>query len=210
MHITVITNVYIRALCYSPTARLDGYKFFRNYQSPQQVTQDVTVIEALQAAWASPNILPPISIGPKGRQEMVMSAGNGFANPTREVIKEAYHVFGAKAHVSCLLSLGSGFRGVVGLDGDRKNIAQGTRIDCERVSREVRQTLARSNVYYRLSVDRGLEGWGPFVTEFGAMKSHVDDYLARDIDMDQCIIASTKAGTVSIERICESLYFAMA
>jgi hypothetical protein len=201
--------VYIRALCYSPTTRLDSYKFFRNYQSPKEVTQDVTVIEAIQAAWASTGILPPISIGPKGRQEMVLSAGNGFANPIREVIKEAYHVFGATARVSCLLSLGSGFRGVVALDDDRKNIAQGARMNCERVAREVKESLARSSVYYRLSVDHGLEG-GSFVIDFGAMKSHVGDYLRRDVDMDKCIAASTKAGTISIERICESLYFAMA
>jgi hypothetical protein len=139
---------------------------------------------------------------------MVMSAGNGFANPVREVIKEAFHVFGSKAQVSCLLSVGSGFRGVIALD-DEKNIAQGGRMDCARVAREVRQSLAKSNVYYRLSVDRGLEGCGPFNAGFGAMKSHVDDYLGRDAYMDQCITASTKAGSISMERICEWAYFEM-
>jgi hypothetical protein len=193
-------------LCYSPTAHLNSYKFFRNYQSPQQITQDVTVLEAVRATWASPGILPPISIGPKGREETVMSAGNGYANPIREVIKEAYHVFGPKARVSFLLSLGSGFGGVVALN-DRKNVAQGARMDCERVAQEMKQRPGMSNVYYRLSVDRGLEGWGPFIIDFGAMKSHVDDYLGRDGDMDQCIAASTKAGSISMDRICKHAYF---
>jgi hypothetical protein len=195
-------NPHISALCYSPTARLDSYKFFRNYQSPQQITQDVTVIEAVRATWASPGMLPPLSIGPEGREETVMSAGNVFANPVREAFKEAYNVFGAKARVSCILSLGSGFGGVMAFD-DGKNIAQSTRMDCERVAREVGQALAKLNVYYRLSVDRGLERWGPFITDFGAMKSHVDDYLGRDVDLDQFITASTKAGSVSMDRICE-------
>jgi hypothetical protein len=205
MRILFLSNAQIRALCYSPTARLDSYKFFRNYQSPQQTPQDVTIIEAVRATLASAGILPPVFIGPKGREEAVMGAGNGFANPIREVIKEAYHVFGAKAKVSCVLSLGSGFRGVVALN-DGKNIAQGASVDCERVAQEVKESLARWNVYYRLSVDRGLEGWRPFVARFGAMKSHVDDYLGRDADMDKCIAASTKAGSISMERICESTH----
>jgi hypothetical protein len=82
-------------------------------------------------------------------------------------------------------------------------------MNCERVSQELKESLARNNVYYRLSVDHGLEG-GSFVINFGAMKSHVGDYLTRDVDMDKCISASTRAGTISMERICESLYFAMA
>jgi hypothetical protein len=104
-----------------------------------------------------------------------MSAVNGFENPIREVIKEAFHVIGAKAKVSCLLSMGTGFRGIVALD-DGKNIAQGVRMDCERVAREIKRGLARLNIYFRLSVDHGLEGWDAFGAGFGAMKSQVDEY----------------------------------
>jgi hypothetical protein len=132
-----------------------------------------------------------------------MSAGNGFANPVREVIKEAYHIFGAKAKLSCLLSLGSGFRGVVALD----NITHGIRIDCDRVSREVKRGIARLNIYYRLSVDHGLEGWDQFGPDFGTMKSHVDDYLGRDEpsnDLDRCITASITEAVVTLDKICES------
>src|SRR5277367_650617 len=78
MHTSVRYNTQVRALCYSATARLDSHKFFRNYHSPQQITEDVTVIEALRATWAFPGRLPPISIGPKGRKQMVMSAGTRF------------------------------------------------------------------------------------------------------------------------------------
>jgi hypothetical protein len=201
----ILTNASIRSLCYSPTARLDSYKLFRNYQSPQQITQDVTIIEALRAAWASPGMLSPIFIGPKGCEEVVMSARNGFANPIREVIKEAYHVFGPKFPVSCLLSLGSGVRGVVSLDNNG-NTGQDVHMDCERVSREVKRSIARLNVYYRLSVDRGLEIWDLFETGFGSMKSHVDDYLGRDEpsgDLDRCVTASITEGVVTLDKIRE-------
>jgi hypothetical protein len=201
----LLTSAYIRALCYSPIARLDSYKFFRNYESPQQITEDVTLIEALRATWASPGVLPPISIGPKGCGEMVMSAGNGFANPIREIIKEAYHIFGARAKLSCLLSLGSGFRGVVALDNGR-NITHGVCIDCDRVSREVKRGIARLNIYYRLSVDHGLERWDQFRPEFGTMKSHVDDYLGRDEpsnDLDRCVTASITEAVVTLDKIRE-------
>jgi hypothetical protein len=138
-----------------------------------------------------------------------MNARNGFSNPIREAIKEGYHVFGPKALVSCLLSIGSGFRGVLALNDDINDVAQGVPMDCERTAREVKQHLANPNVYYRLSVDRGLGGWGSFGAGFGAMKSHVNDYLGRDGDMDYCITASTKAGRISMGKICESGHFEM-
>ena len=90
-----------------------------------------------------------------------MSAGGGYANPIREVIKEAYHIF----------------------------------------------------VYYRFSVDHGLEGWGQFEAEFGAMKGHVDDYLARDepsSDLDRCVTASAIEGVVSLDRIRESAFWGIS
>jgi hypothetical protein len=133
-----------------------------------------------------------------------MSAGTRFANPIREVIKEAYHIFGSEARVSYILSLGSGFRGSVTAD-DGGRITGGAGMDCERVARDFRRGLTKLKVYYRLSVDRGLEGWESFRGGFGAMKSHVDEYLGQDgpsSDMDQCIAASFIDGRVSLGQIC--------
>jgi hypothetical protein len=166
----------------------------------------VTVIEALRAAWAIPGMLPTVSIGSKGLEETVMSAGNGFGNPIREVIKEAYQAFGAKTQISYILNIGSGFRGVMALD-DRNNLVRGVSMDCERVARDVTRNLARLRVYYRLSVDHGLEGWSPFRTDFGAMKSHVDEYLGRDEPsgvIDHCIAVSFTEGSVSLDKIRKS------
>jgi hypothetical protein len=209
MHTSIRSNEYNSALCYSPITRLDSYKFFRNYQSPQQLTQDVTVIEALHATLASPGSLSPISIGPKGREETVMTAGNIFGNPIREVIKEAYNIFGGNTPISCLLSVGSGFRGVLALV-DGSNTSQGTHIDYERVAQELNRDLARLNVYFRLSVDHGLEGWGEFRTSFGVIKSHVDGYLGRDEVsnyLGRCVAASVVEGTILLERICKSIIY---
>jgi hypothetical protein len=136
-----------------------------------------------------------------------MTAVNIFGNPIREVIKEAYSIFGGQAQVSCLLSVGSGFRGVVALE-DGKNPSQGIHMDCDRVAQEVNRGLARLNVYFRLSVDHGLEGWGDFGTNFGAIKSHVDGYLGRDEvsnSLGRCVAASVVEGTISLERICKSI-----
>jgi hypothetical protein len=205
------TDVHNRALCYSSAARMEYCKFFRNYESPKQLTQDVTVIEALRVAWAIPGMFPTVSIGLKGLEETVMSAGNGFGNPIREVIKEAYQVFGAKTQISYILNIGSGFRGVVNLD-DGNNVLRGASMDCDRLARDVTRNLARLRIYYRLSVDRGLEGWGAFRTDFGVMKSHVDEYLGRDEPssvIDHCIAASFREGGVSLDKICRSLTFAV-
>jgi hypothetical protein len=205
LRVALLTQVHHSALCYSPTARLDSCRFFRNYQSPQQITQDITIIDALRATWAAPGILPSIPIGPKGREQMVMSAGTRFANPIREVIKEAYHIFGAESQISYILGLGSGFRGFIAVD-DGGKITGGSSMDCERVARDIKRSLAKLKVYYRLSVDRGLEGWESFQGGFGAMKSHVDEYLGRDEisrTMDQCIATTFMDGRVSLKQICE-------
>jgi hypothetical protein len=63
-----------------------------------------------------------------------------------------------------------------------------------------------------LSVDRGMEGWESFPGGFGAMKSHVDDYLGRDEPshvMDQCIATSFGDGKVSLKQICELMVLEM-
>jgi hypothetical protein len=146
-----------------------------------------------------------MSIGPKGREEMVISAMNSFRNPIREVLREAYHVFGAEVKASCILSLGSGFSGIASLE-EASVVTQLASMDGERVARDVNSELKKLNVYYRLEVDRGLEGSGPFVVGFGTMRSHADVYLGRDEPgghLDQCIDASIKEGTVSLERISE-------
>jgi hypothetical protein len=186
---------------------------FRNYQSPQQSGTEVTLVEALRAAWATPGLIAPKLVGPTGREEELVSAVNGFNNPIQEAIKEAYTTFGPDARIACLLSLGSGQRGVISLDEKDvtpRKLGMQMVTDSDIVAEEVRKRIGRLRIYHRLSVDRGLEGWELFRRGFGVIKSHVDAYLSKDAVngiLEDCLNVSRSVNNVSMERICESWDF---
>jgi hypothetical protein len=184
-------------------------KMFRNYQAPQQITQDATVVQALHATWATPGFVAPALIGPPGREETLLSAIYGFSNPTQEAIKEAFRVFGPDVRVSSILNLGSGHRGITSLY-DEENSAHsiGARMatDGEIIAETLQDRLGHLGIYFRLSVDHGLEHWMGSKDGFGAIKSHVDSYLSRieiSNKLNQYLDASDKNIGVPLERLCK-------
>jgi hypothetical protein len=200
-----------RALCYVPAARLDHCKMLRSYRTPHQLTHDATVIQALRASWATPGLMPPLLIGPPGREEKIFSAAYGYNNPIQEVIKEAFNMFGPDTRVALLLSLGSGHRGVISLSDPMQGFQRvGARMmkDAEIIAEDIENRLGHLGIYYRLSVDRGLENWNSRLDGFGAIKSHVDAYLARtepNNKLVQCI--AEKGSPVTLEQICMLNFF---
>jgi len=188
---------------------MDHCKMFRNYPSIHQSNQNVTLIEAIRATWATPHLLSPIPLGPDGRKEEAFSALLGFGMPMNEAIREAYRVFGGEARVSILLSLGSGHRGVVSIDdkNTRAEVGDRTAENYEVVAEDVQRRLGNLGIYYRISVDHGLEGWRLYYDRVGDIKSHVDAYLSRigpSNNLNQCLSASQRISTASLEQICAS------
>lgn len=150
----------------------------------------------------------PVSIGPEGGEGYAVSAVNGFANPIQQIIKEVYNVYGKEAGISCLLSLGSGYRGVISHrdEGTEIHISTQMAMDGDAVAEEVYRRLENLGVYHRLSVDHGLEGWNRFGVELGSIKSHVDAYLSKKENnnkMERCIFASVANTAVNIKQLCK-------
>lgn len=209
----ILSSIYSddddRALCYCSAARMDHCRMFRNYQSSQAATTDVTFMKAIAASSSTPGIISPISIGPKGREERLLSAAYGFSNPTQLAIKEAYHTFGPETRISCLLSLGSGDRGVLEVEGEEKlsELAAKTSMDCQKIAEELQSRLKGLRVYYRFSVDKGMEGLRRFSGGFGAIKTHVDAYISRtepSEKLEHCLEAAEGNEYVRIEQLCKS------
>lgn len=201
-----------RTLCYCSATRMDHCRMFRNYQSSQAVATDVTFVEAIMASSATPEIISSISIGPKGREEEVLSAAYGFSNPTQLAIKEAYHTFGPETRISCLLSLGSGDRGVITVksEGRGNDLAAKTSMDCQMIAEELQGRLKSLRVYYRFSVDKGLEGLERFTEGFGVIKTHADAYVSKtepSEKLQHCLEAAEGNEYVRIEQLCESKYY---
>lgn len=214
------TKQRLRALCYTSTVQMGHCRMFKNYTS-LPMSQEATIFEAMLATWTTPGLLSPVLIGPKGREEEVVSAVNGFCNPTQECIAEAYKIFGAERNISCLLSLGSGRRGPISLEMTASNSGlepTGRRagnsgqplgwqviVDCESIDEQLQRRIRRLGVYYRFSVDSGLEGHKLFKGGFGIIASHSTAYFSTEVissQMDDCLKAAEKSGGVTLERIC--------
>jgi hypothetical protein len=82
---------------------------FRSYES-KHASYNPTIIEAIRACWANVGLLSSIFIGPPSNQEELISAVNGFNNPSLEAAREAQDSFENKRPLSTFLSLGSGER----------------------------------------------------------------------------------------------------
>ncbi|KIM27514.1 hypothetical protein M408DRAFT_48879, partial [Serendipita vermifera MAFF 305830] len=94
------------SICYS-SASISGCRMFRNYKSKRS-SYNPTIIEAVRASWATPGLFSSVFIGAAPQQEEIISAVNGFNNPTLQAVQEARELYGANRAVSTLLSLGSG------------------------------------------------------------------------------------------------------
>jgi hypothetical protein len=109
---------------------------------------------------------PPISIPTRIEKDFAtfeyVSGEVGLSNPTHEVIAEAHRAFGGNATVTCLLSIGSGHKGVnaAPLDSNAEawvEFLNRVTKDSEKIAQEVAAQMKYLTLYHRLSVDYGLE-----------------------------------------------------
>ena len=180
---------------------------FRNYES-RQSSYNPTVIQAIRAVWATPGLFPSVRIGPGVMEEEIVSAASGFNNPTLEILKEAHQAFGPDATVSCLLSLGAGrvaIRSVTSDGTPASKALEQLAMDCEKTADEVQRRIGRLGIYFRFSVDRGLDFDGSF-SPMGNITAHTGQYLLDDAvnrGIDTCIQSSERDSRVTLEQICK-------
>jgi hypothetical protein len=120
----------------------------------------------------------------------------GSENPTRELVSEAYNLFGEDAHVSTILSLGSGHLGAlaapsVGLKDKWAEISTEMVKGCEQVAQEMEMQVGHLGVYYRFSVDQGLQRiYGVDLDDISWLNAQVHSYLAEaqvSRKLDHCV-----------------------
>src|SRR5271154_5784764 len=73
-----------RSICYS-SAHVHCCRMFRNYPS-HHFSHNPTIAEAAQASWATPGLFSSILVGSHPTREELVSAVNGFNNPTLEAV----------------------------------------------------------------------------------------------------------------------------
>jgi hypothetical protein len=191
---------------------LSQLRLFRNYRS-RRVSYIPTILQAIHASWASPNLFLPVTIGPENLEEELISA-IGFNNPSLEAIKEACDVFGPEARISCFLSLGAGrpimphslssASSTTSILKTFEQLATG----CESVAKEMDRRIGRLGIYFRLSVDRGLDFSIHSVDpqRLGEITSYTMSYLldnAVNKNLDDCVFKSQQHSRISLESLCK-------
>jgi hypothetical protein len=107
----------------------------------------------------------------------------GAINPVREVITEAHSLFGGDSSVASLLSLGAGHPGAISFpsgDGfDLNGVMRNMMSDCEQRAQEIERQVGRVGIYFRFSVEQGLQSHrlGPGL-ELNQVMAHTDNYLS--------------------------------
>ncbi|KAH8824125.1 hypothetical protein DL96DRAFT_247864 [Flagelloscypha sp. PMI_526] len=174
-------------VCAASSHNIAHPRLFRTYRSRSNPSPDCTVCEAIRATTALPGLFNPIAIRDKHLSETFVGGELRWNNPTDELTKEAARVFEGR-HVACIVSIGSGHPGHLSLAEGLADLFPRIALDCERLSDDMERRFGNApNVFWRLSVEQGLQNLAADLSNLDALVSHTYSYLLdarthRDID----------------------------
>ncbi|CAE6466789.1 unnamed protein product [Rhizoctonia solani] len=137
---------------------------FRSYKVSANRGPDCTLLDALHATMAHPNLFKDIEIGDGALRQSFVGGDLGCSNPMVHVLAEVKRVYPGR-HVSCILSIGAGHARTISIPDyslreqlfrtqdlvAMKNMAT----DSERVAEEMAIRFEETRgVYFRLNVDQ--------------------------------------------------------
>ena len=194
---------------YLSAADMTRCRMLRSYDSGH-ASHNPTLIEAFRIAWADPGLFSSIEVGPELMQEELVSAVDGYNNPTPQAIEEAYRAFGKDQRVCFLLSLGTGRAAVRSLNADGGALGQMIARDTESTAEQLKRRYARLHIYFRLSVDRNLDFHSALQAieqRVGNISSLTSSFLethdASDV-LNRCLRSSYQASHITMEGLCKS------
>ena len=212
-------------VCAVPAANFAHPRLFRSYMVRENATANCKIWEAARATTAAPTFFKRITIiEENGGSEDFLDGGMRFNNPAQLVLDEAFACFGEKASLGCLVSIGTGHPGTIGLSQPDAfqnilptkmiPILKSSATDCERLAHELagrfRQSLDR---YFRFSVTHGvgsisLEEWqkmNEIQTQTRAYLQEVTiSALIDNVVTNLCKTTEMGSSVVSLRSICQS------
>jgi hypothetical protein len=155
----------------------------RTYQVRSQLPSTITVIDAALASCSAQPDFAPVSSGSGYKKKVYVAAGLGASNPVSDLITEAHELFGGDSSVSFVLSIGAGHPGTIPIppDGsvDMHRLMRDMMNDCEQRAQEVERRLGRVGIYFRFSVQQGMQNiHGGQVTDPDCIASQTEAYLS--------------------------------
>jgi hypothetical protein len=167
---------------------------FRSYNTREDQSINCRIWEVARATTAAPTFFKRISIAEPGQiAEDFLDAGIKCNNPVEEVMEEARLVFKDDRAIGCIISLGTGHPGKVGLsqpDSFQKILPlelittlKKIATNCEEVANRLdRRFLDRPGIYFRFNASHGAEGIS--LAEWEKMKEitgHTKAYLLNPV-----------------------------
>jgi predicted acylesterase/phospholipase RssA len=206
-------------VCAMPANNLEYPRQFRTYSVRENDSANCEIWEAARATSAAPTFFKRIAISDgSGVKEEFIDGGLGCNNPTKQVLEEAGTVFGSHRKVGCLVSIGTGHPGTIGLarpDSFQKvlptkliGVVKRIATDCQNTANELSTRFKDyENFYFRFNVEHGAEGISLEEWEkMGELTEHTKAYL-RKTEVSKAIdqIVDTLRHLRPIERTLGSL-----
>jgi hypothetical protein len=162
----------------------------------------ITVLDAILATLAFPGTFESVTTD----DHELVSGDLGVGNPSREVIDAAFHAFGGEELVSAIVNLGSGHMGVkvAGSESATTEQAEMLRLerialDCEQVANELAAHMSRLGIFFRLSVDQGMQiqdvqSYSRKWQAHRSVMAHTTSYLQRFSQLVEDCVEALKKG----------------
>jgi len=164
---------------------------FRTYPVRALASANCKIWQAARATTAAPTFFKRIAIGEEGQaKEEFIDGGLGCNNPANQVLEEARNIFGNDRLVRCLVSIGTGHPGSIGLakpDAFQKilplkliGVLKEIATNCEDTANGLSARFKDlENFYYRFNVAHGAEGISLEEWEkMGELTEHTKAYMA--------------------------------
>ncbi|KAH8797143.1 hypothetical protein DL96DRAFT_1000231 [Flagelloscypha sp. PMI_526] len=149
-----------------------------------------TIVEAIRATTAMPDLFTPVTFGPPHRQiDYISPASYGFNNPIDQVRQEVKVAFPSHS-ISCIISLGCGHPGPVQIKDAKEDASRAVvqlAMDSVRAAEQTYRRFAGiPNLYFRFDVPYGLERavlkFNPMLSE---IRAHITAYVGQEQTSDR-------------------------
>ncbi|KAJ4301871.1 hypothetical protein N0V90_003967 [Kalmusia sp. IMI 367209] len=210
-------------VCAMPAHNMDYPRLFRTYHVRANASANCRIWEAARATTAAPTFFKRIDIGEDGyAKEEFVDGALGCNNPAKQVLDEARVIFGNDRPVGCLVSIGTGHPGIIGLPKpdafqkilpiDLVNVLKKIATDCESTAKELKQRFeALERFYFRFNVIHGAEGislaeWDKIPELTTNTKAYMTD-ISGEIDKVVAVLCGI-LHTEAESKVCWSVPFA--
>lgn len=189
----------------------------RTYPTRTELASEITIVDAILATCATQPSFLPIITGREPTQQELIGGAISAGNPTRELMLEAYNIFGKDAHISTIVSMGSGHLGPLPAPTTNAkekwmSVLQGIVQSCERTAQDIATEVGHLGLYYRFSVEQGLQRtFGVKSTDVSWLNTQTQSYvdgIQVSHKIDHCVESlRLRQGQITLEKLSTSLVF---